>query len=442
MKMFKPFLKAILFLIMGTGLVTSGADAFADAVDRMKMERLKAVHEAIELLKNDRRPVQIETGFTDYRGLMHVHSFLSHDSNGTIKEIVKAAHETGVKVIMFTDHPADEYDTYLDGHKGMVDGVLLIPGSETDGLLSYPKASVQEKIKSPAQDLVNAVHETGGSSFLCHLEERMDWELDNLLGSEIYNTHAEFLNEKRLVEAFRNPLVLALQLAPAVKRYPVEVFGALQDYPADYLKKYDELCQIRPHTGIAANDAHQNQGVSAVITEEGKVSVRDGLDEEVAVVDPQNIPILKPLLSGKKSGDKIFELALDPYPISFKHVSTHMLLSELSDSAVREALAKGRAYVAFDWLADPTGFVFQAWDQDKRFPMGSEIKFKEGLKFQIAAPLQGNIRLLREGKEVFQARKNEAEVPITEPGIYRAEVWLNIDGESKIWILSNPIYVR
>ena len=30
---------------------------------------------------------------------------------------------------------------------------------------------------------------------------------------------------------------------------------------------------------------------------------------------------------------------------------------------------------------------------------------------------------------------------ITEPGRYRAELWLDIVGEQQIWILTNPFYV-
>lgn len=421
---------------------SEGNKVNADALERMKLSQLKNVHEAIELLKQDRQPVEIDSGFTDYRGLMHVHSHLSHDSHGTIKEIVKAAHETGVKVIMFTDHPADSYDTWHDGHRGMVEGVLLIPGAETNGLLCYPKASVQKSIKESPQELVNAVDKTGGMSFLCHLEERMDWELEHLQGSEIYNIHAEYLNETRLLEEMRNPLVMMLKLAPAVRQYPTEFMGALQDYPADYLKKYDSLCQIRPHTGIAANDAHQNQGIAVTLVEGGKLRVTDGLEEEVAVIDPADIPLLAPLLLSKKEGDRVFELLLDPYARSFKHVSTHMLLTELTEPAVEDALRHGRAYVAFDWLTDPTGFVFQALTREKKYPMGSELSFQEDLEFQIAAPLAGTIRLLKEGKELFNSRISSAKIPVKEPGIYRAEVWLNIGGEPKIWILSNPIYVR
>ncbi len=45
-----------------------------------------------------------------------------------------------MRVILFTEHPASHYDYVNDGHHGLTDGVLLIPGAETDGFLAYPNA--------------------------------------------------------------------------------------------------------------------------------------------------------------------------------------------------------------------------------------------------------------------------------------------------------------
>ncbi len=103
--------------------------ARADAVDRLKPDHLKAVHAAVEALKLDRRSVSLPSPYVDNRGVMHVHSGLSHDSRSTIEEIVDAANKTGVNVIMFTEHPAPHYDYFKDGHRGLMKGVLLIPGA-------------------------------------------------------------------------------------------------------------------------------------------------------------------------------------------------------------------------------------------------------------------------------------------------------------------------
>ncbi|MEX0978565.1 MAG: PHP domain-containing protein, partial [Pirellulales bacterium] len=143
-----------MWLIRGLlGIVLMGACAAglqADALERIKPEKLRATHEKIEALKNQRRAVSLSSGYDDVRALLHVHSAFSHDSRGKIDEIVAAAKQTGVRVIMFSEHPASHYDYVDDGHHGMNDGVLLIPGAETRGFLAYPRSSIQnQKAEGP-----------------------------------------------------------------------------------------------------------------------------------------------------------------------------------------------------------------------------------------------------------------------------------------------------
>jgi hypothetical protein len=53
------------------------------------------------------------------------------------------------------------------------------------------------------------------------------------------------------------------------------------------------------------------------------------------------------------------------------------------------------------------------------------------------------VRLLRHGEELAQSEgKAEFEFALKEPGAYRLEAWLRLDGELRPWIFANPIYVR
>jgi hypothetical protein len=275
----------------------------------------------------------------------------------------------------------------------------------------------------------------------------MDWDIAGLTGSEIYNTHADVKDELRFMALVRSPLGL-LQMSSAVKQYPQETFASLQDYPASYLKRFDQLCQKSRLTGVSANDSHHNQGFRGRLTDEGKIQLEDGLGKKLLQLDPANLPLLKPLVDGQKPGDVVFELDLDPYERSFRHVSTHLLMHELSEKSVWDALQQGRAYVAFDWMADPTGFVFRADRGESTVPMGGELSLgghtadAERVRLRAAAPLVGTIKLLRDGKEVSHIEGDALDVTINEPGNYRVEVWLTLAGESRPWILSNPIYVR
>src|SRR5215510_3868448 len=71
-------------------------------------------------------------------------------------------------------------------------------------------------------------------------------------------------------------------------------------------------------------------------------------------------PRVAEMLKGRKEGDVIAKLDFDPYDRSLSYVTTHILLRELNEEAVRQALRQSHAYVAHDWLCDSTGFAFLA----------------------------------------------------------------------------------
>jgi len=432
---------ALRFLLLLAIVGGPAASAWGDAMERMRPEKLRAAHEQIEAFKKQRQPVALTSGYDDVRSLLHVHSFLSHDSRAQVPEIVAGAKEAGARVILFSNHPASHYDYINDGHRGMNDGVLLIPGAETGGFLAWPKKSIQDQKTNSPQEFSDLVRSTEGLAFLCHMEERMDWDIANLTGTEIYNTHADFMEEKKFIAALRNPLTM-MTMVGTVKQYPQEVFGALLDYPADYLHRYDQLTQKARHTGISGNDSHHNQAYKATIVEGGKIQLEDALGKKVALLDPEKIAAVKLLTAGKKEGDVVMDLDLDPYPRSFRHVSTHLLLPEVTEDAVWQALREGRAYVAFDWIADPTGFVYRADKSEQNWPIGSEVPLAEGLHLRAATPLEARFKLMRNGELIHDQTGTSIDVPVDQPGVYRVEAWLTLAGEPRPWILSNPIYVR
>ncbi len=424
-----------------TVFLAAGGFARGDALERLKPERLEATHRAVAELRSLRQEVTRPGPYRDFRANLHVHSAFSHDSRGTIAEIVAAAKAVGTRVLLFTEHPSDKYDFFKEGHQGTRDGVLLIPGAETDGFLAYPTHSLRGLTHGTPQEFTDLVRRKGGLVFLCHLEERMDWDIRGMTGSEIYNTHADFKDEKALAKALRNPLYL-VKMGELSAKYPQETFSALQDYPADYLRRWDQLCEKAPLTGVAGNDSHQNVGLVIRLVEGNKARFEDALGEKLMELDAAKVPRLKELSAGKKAGDVLFRVVLDPYENSLRHVGTHLLLTELTKPAVWEALEAGRAYVAFDWLADATGFDFAAQSPSHRHEMGSRFPLEKGLKVRAQAPLPVKWKLIRNGKVASETAGRTLEVPVTEPGNYRAEAWLTVAGEDMIWVLSNPVYVR
>jgi hypothetical protein len=421
-------------------IAVRAVSAADDAVDRLAPERLEAAHQAVLKLKSERRELQRTGALREYRANLHVHSAFSHDSRGKIEEIVAAAKAAGTQILMFTEHPAENYGIFEDGHQGMRDGVLLVPGAEMKGMLVYPRQSMRGFDGSTSQELSDVVCGRDGLTFLSHLEERMDWELRGLTGVEIYNTHADFKDEKQLISSMRNPLWL-LQAAESFRKYPQEAFSALQDYPSDYLRRWDELCRIAPHTGVSANDAHQNIGLVARLAEDGKVRVEDALGEKLIELSTAVFGAIRPVPSEAKVGDVLFQIRLDPYENSLRHVGTHLLMPELSREAVWEALREGRAFVAFDWIADATGFQLEMRTENELYEMGSHLKLADGLAIHGQSPHPGHWKLIQDGKVLSDSTGDAFERRITAPGIYRVEVSLNLVGEERTWVLSNPFYV-
>lgn len=415
-------------------------------LERLEPQRLRAVHDAIGALAERRRELPAPAGLRDIRAAIHVHSSLSHDSRAPIEEILHAAKRVGVDVVMFTEHPGPKFDYFSDGHRGIRDGVLLVPGAETSGLLLFPTHSMAGETPSGdertrAQSLVNATSRSGGLAFLSHLEERLDWHLDHLTGSEIYNTHADFKQHGKLIDLLVSPVGMAMLLA-GFEHYPQEAFAAIADYPADYLRHYDELCQSNRLTGIAACDAHHNQVYRVIAGLSGEYHLVDYRGQRLASLPSAVVALIELAAGAKPAGRVIGQIDLDPYERTLRHVSTHLLVSRLTRMAIWQALQEGRAYVAFDWIADSTGFTYQAESDGHPILLGSEFVLADGASLRVAAPLPCRFKLVRDGRVVDQRDGAQATWPLTQPGVYRVEAWLELAGELHPWVLANPIYVR
>jgi hypothetical protein len=139
----------------------------------------------------------------------------------------------------------------------------------------------------------------------------------------------------------------------------------------------------------------------------------------------------------------IAKLDFDPYERSFRYVSTHILARELTETAVREALRGGRAYVSHDYLCDPTGFAFLVERGGRaRAVMGDEIRLERGMTIKIETPAACTLKLIHNGTVARTIEGRQMSFGIKEPGVYRVEAWLEAGGELRPWIYSNPIYVR
>jgi hypothetical protein len=423
------------------GLAQSDKPAGRSTLERMELKRLMAVAAARQRFAAERVLVPARRGLRDFRGVFHVHAEDSPHTGGTRDEVLEACRRTGVHVVFLTDHK--QRGSFKSNWRGLHHGVLFITGSETEGFLSFP----EEPISHPAVEgnqYITQVLRDGGLIFLSHLEERLDDSPAGLTGYEVYNAHAEVKNQVATALMLLGSLCDVKQwplLLHKVMSYGDEWMGALQHYPHLYLQKWDRDCERQPLTGIAANDAHHNQTFSVVVRDDRSASIRTVGNPDFLALDTKRQPELAPLLRGRKKDDVLFRLDLDPYERSFRNTNTHVMASELSEPTIRDALRCGRAYVAHEWLAEATGFEFIADAGDIVYEMGDSVELQPGLRLVTRAPLPGWFRLIRNGKPLAKAKGASYLFPVQAPGIYRVEVWLEVDGEERPWIYSNPIWV-
>ena len=422
-------------------------------IERMNLERLRAVNADKLKIQNQRKAVTLQTGFGDYKAILHAHAEDSAHTGGTRPELLAAAKRVGVKIIMLTDHVRPPKDFIADSWRDLREGVLFIPGAESEGFLVYPQRSIiaahiNKSFKS-REEYVRLVREPAGKDrgdiFLSHVEEKGDWDTSQLDGLEIYNIHSDLLDEAEFVRwlqgAFANPDRLKL-FETGLAEFPAEVFGALQDYLPTIIAKWDRDLPSHRLTGVAANDCHHNQVFTVKALTDDAIEVTAFPDPPRKITTKQ-APRIAEMLKDRKAGDLISKLDFDPYERSMTFVATHLLLKDLNEASVRQALRQGHAFVAHDWLCDATGFAFIAERGGKRIGvMGDDVKLETGLKLRLAAPVAGTIKLFRNGQVVQEAIADKLDFAATEAGIYRVEIWLTLDSEQRPWIYSNPIRVR
>jgi hypothetical protein len=419
-------------------------------VERLALARLKATHEDVTKLRAQRARIALLPGLNDYRCILHAHAEDSDHTGGTLPEMLADAKKAGISAILLTDHFRPPRD-FIDGRwRGLKDGVLFIPGSEIRGCLLYPEKSVLDKMDKPFPELLQAVTVGDGMIFLSHVEERTEHPMDGLTGLEICNRHYDAKKDMASLIAVALKLTDPKQLAElqeAVRLYPDELLAFQCGYPQVYMDKWDAGTKMFRLTGIAANDCHHNQVLVMKMADEETVLLGTVVDKdsEMRKVTAGSRPGITELTKGHQAGDVLARVDLDPYERSFWDSSTHVLAPKLDEPTIRAALKAGHAYVAFDWMCEATGFRFQAFSGDGKLlgMMGDEVKYADGLKLSAQFPVACQTRLVRHGIQVAEtANKDRVEFPVKEPGVYRLEAWLTLDGELRPWILANPIYVR
>jgi hypothetical protein len=385
------------------------------AYRRFKLRRL---HRAIQNVNSQRATPEANTASSDwveYKGVVHVHSFLGGHSRGNFDEIIKAAKSNGLDFVVMTEHTSDQFNTAAMTLKGMHNGILFINGNEvtasdSDRLLLLPGDETADGRNKPAtRELLSNESGKGRLAFVAYPQDFKSWEAGGYSGVEVYNLYT---NARQI-----NPVTMFFDGLWSYRSYPDLLFANFYRRPSENLQKWDEAIAVasRKLVAIAGNDAHSNVGISL----------------------------------NDASGGTLLGLKLDPYERSFRLVRLHVLVPKdkpLDSVSLMEAIGGGHCFIGFDLFGETGGFSFSALNGAESAIQGDEIPLGSGVRLVVSLPAAGRIVLVKDGRTIQDdtgiSRKDYS---VTEKGSYRVEAYLPALGKpvgEQPWIISNPIYVR
>jgi hypothetical protein len=395
--------------------------------------RLEKQVNALQSLRKE--PASL-TELNTYRAALHVHSFWSHDSEGTLSSIIPAAKAAGIDFIFLTDHSHGNIDSFPRGYQGNYDGVWIEPGSEKQGFCTWPLDTTVIDWTVDKDTVVKNIVSNGGLLFYTHSEEAHNWSNPYYQGMDIYNIHTDTKDESLSPHLF-NFVVNGSRYRPWAMR---EMF----DEQTSILARWDSLNGVRRIVGFCAEDAHENQNFRARYLRDGRV---EWVGPNAKPIDTVEVNVWNRWLFGPPDEEGwIFKYMIDTYETSFNYVTNYVLADTLTlPSAVRH-LKKGNLFIAFKSLGDAKGFMYCSKDADDKVIgiLGDSVSLDEARSFYGVSPLPGRFRLIHDGKEVDTSAEGSYEYQWSGPiekGVYRIEVRLHLNGEDVPWIYSNPMYV-
>jgi hypothetical protein len=146
-----------------------------------------------------------------------------------------------------------------------------------------------------------------------------------------------------------------------------------------------------------------------------------------------------PLLGG------LLHVKVFHYRVQFRSLLVHLQLPdplprgdfEKAEAAILRALRHGRHYGANHRAGDPSGFLFYAVEGERcLLPIETAAPGPER-EFIARTPLEAEIVLRRDGREVVRVQGRELRHRSSGEGVWRVEAYRKRRG----WIFSNPIRI-
>lgn len=333
---------------------------------------------------------------SDYRGIVHLHSELSHDSNGKLINIYKAAKNNNIDFVILTDHWSPEL--FKKSYSGFLENILFITGSEiskNEGvtLLAIPLPEDFVPVNDWRKN-IDLLHQKGSLALASHIEFSKTSQLANIDGIEIINLHAHILEQ--------NKFGLTLTYFKALLPWNWDLAYIFNDIPE--LKRWQYLNQNGIIPAFGGNDTHDNYRLFYKI--------------------------------GPKLGS---------YDNTFKLITTHVWANKLTQQSIVEAIKNGQTYFSFEIFGNSNNFRFYALNGENMVLPGKKTLITKSDKIILVVqtpphknPENTKIKILRNGKILKENNGILLKLGVDRPGNYYVEIWKN----EKPWIFSNPIQIR
>lgn len=338
-------------------------------------------------------------------GAVHLHSDFS-DGSLPIPEIAEIASKKSLDFLMFSDHHTLE--PKRRGMEGWYGRILVLIGYEindSEERNHYLAFRLDEEVGEglEAAEYVRRVKEAGGFGVIAHPAEKRDfsdayppypwtaWHATGFDGIEIWNHMSEWVEGVTR----RNFYWRVIHPLSSIR------------YPAwETLERWDSLNRKRRVVGLGGIDVHGH-----------RIRILGCIPKEIY-----------------------------PYKVQLRSILTHAFLEkpirewegspfEEAQEELFRALLAGRCCVVNHRMGDGRGFRFWVEQGGTERFMGSRIRVKKACRFRVRSPLEGDVRLLRDGKMIHRSVSEGLEYTTELPGVYRVEIFRKRRG----WVYSNPI---
>lgn len=430
------FLFSVIFILIGVSLVSLLTKPFYRRL--VVYPRLERARE--DLSATYRLPKTV-IPMPEFRGVMHAHSFWSHDSRGNLREILEGAKQAELNFIFFADHARNKLDTFPRSYHGLIDGIIFEAGTETSGDAGMMVNPFREGVLDwniPRDSMIRDVVKNGGLVTYVHSEKNHEWDNPDYQAMEIYNIHTDLLDEGGLLPFLVNHVVNG-------SRYRHWGYRELYDKQIGILANWDRINENRKVVGIGSVDAHHNQNIRARFEEDGRVEWVGPNAKTLSIREPG---LIEGILLGDPDEDGwAFAWELDTYFHSFNFVNNHVFAEGFSSEEIKKGIIKGNSFVVFESLAKGDGFQFFALNAQGQLVgiLGDSIAVERVEKLKVLSPFPARFRLVHDGEVLTETREASFEFeysPLGEKGNYRIEADLQLDRSWINWVFTNPIYLH